>query len=290
MRLLRVGPAGSERPAALDSAGVARDLSALVDDIDGALLGDADRLAAIASALTGDDLPAIADDERLGAPIVPPGALLGIGLNYRSSAAATGQAIPERPVVFFKPGRTVIGPRDEIEVPVGSVATDYEVELGVVLARTVHHCSDRGLALAAVGGYLAANDVTERDLLLDGPTWGKGKCADTFTPLGPWLVTADEVPDPQALRLELSVSGEQRQSESTADMAVSVGDLICYLSTLMTLRPGDVILTGSPSGVAVGRPEPKPYLRAGDLVELEVEGLGRQRTPVRDASPDQVVS
>jgi 2-keto-4-pentenoate hydratase/2-oxohepta-3-ene-1,7-dioic acid hydratase in catechol pathway len=283
MRLLRVGPPGCERPAALDADGVLRDLSSVAAEIDGALLADDRALAAVAVALRSGTLPEVAPRARRGAPFARPGNVVGIGLNYRCYAAESGAAVPERPVVFLKPGSTVCGPEDGIDLPPGSTATDHEVELGVVIGRTLRHCDDPARALGSVGGYVAVNDVTERNLAADGPTWAKGKCCDTFTPAGPWLVTADDVADPQALSLELRVNRELRQGGNTEDMVFSVAELLCYLSGLMTLEPGDLVLTGTPAGVAAGRPDPKPFLRDGDVVELEVEGLGRQRTPVRAA-------
>lgn len=281
MRLLRVGPPGAERPAGVDARGVLRDLSSVVPEIDGALLADQDVLSSVGAALGSGTLPEVAPGSRRGAPFARPGKVVGIGLNYRCYAEEAGATLPDRPVVFLKPGSTVCGADDVIELPPGSTTTDHEVELGVVVGRALRHCDDPGRALRSVGGYTAVNDVTERSLAADGPTWAKGKCCDTFTPAGPWLVTPDEVPDPQALSLELWVNGELRQSGSTKEMACSVADLLCYLSGLMTLEPGDLVLTGTPAGVAAGRPEPKPFLRGGDVVELEVEGLGRQRTPVR---------
>jgi 2-keto-4-pentenoate hydratase/2-oxohepta-3-ene-1,7-dioic acid hydratase in catechol pathway len=280
MRLLRVGPVGAERPAAYDADGVLRDLSSLVPEIDGRLLADSALLGRVVSALRDGSLPVVLDDLRVGAPIARPGKIVGIGLNYRDHAASAGTEIPARPAVFLKPSSTICGPYDAIALPPGSTATDYEVELGVVVGRVLKGCTDRAEALAAVAGYVAVNDVTERALAQDGPTWAKGKCCDTFTPVGPWLLTADEVADPQTLALELRVNGRVRQAGSTRAMAYGVAELLCYLSGLMTLEPGDLVVTGTPSGVAATQPEPKPYLRHGDLVELEVSGLGRQRTPV----------
>lgn len=277
MRLLRVGPPGRERPALLDAEGVLRDLSAVTPDIDGALLSDPIRMAGLRQ-LRG--LPALRPGVRIGAPVARPGKVVGIGLNYKDHAAEAGVSIPDEPVVFLKPPTTVSGPEDPIVLPAGSEASDHEVELGVVVGSRLKDCHDPGAALAAVGGYLTVDDVTERARLALGPTWTKGKCADTFTPIGPWLVTPDEVGDPQGLTLSLSVNGEARQSGSTSLMAYGVGELLAYVSTLMTLEPGDLLLTGTPGGVAAGRPEPKPFLRAGDVVEAEVSGLGRQRTPV----------
>lgn len=281
MRLLRFGPTGDVRPAGIDPDGVLRDLSSVVGDVDGALLGDPASLALARRALEAYDLPRVPDDVQLAAPLARPGKIVGIGLNYRDYAAQAGAAIPDRPVVFLKASSSLSGPHDAIELPEGSAATDYEVELGVVMGGTLRRCTDHAEALAAVGGYVAANDVTERGLASDGPTWAKGKCSDTFTPVGPWLVTPDEVPDPQALALELRVNGGLRQQGTTQDMAFGVAEILCYLSSLMTLEPGDLVLTGTPGGVAATRPEPKPFLRDGDVVELQVAGLGRQRTCVR---------
>jgi len=280
MRLLRVGPPGQERPAALDGGGVLRDLSGITPDVDARLLGDADTLAAVRQALSDGTLPALPDDVRVGPPVARPGTVIGIGLNYRDHAAETGAAIPGEPVVFLKTPTSVGGPFDAIELPPRSETTDHEVELGVVVGHRLRRCSDPVEALAAVAGYLTANDVTERSRIAAGPTWTKGKCADTFTPIGPWLVTPDEAGDPQSLALSLAVNGSVRQQGSTASMAYGVGELLAYVSTLMTLEPGDLVLTGTPGGVAAGRPDPKPFLREGDVVEAEVAGLGRQRTPV----------
>jgi 2-keto-4-pentenoate hydratase/2-oxohepta-3-ene-1,7-dioic acid hydratase in catechol pathway len=281
MRLLRFGPVGDVRPAGLDGDGVLRDLSSVVHDVDGALLGDPISLSRARAALEAGDLPRVPLDVQLAPPLARPGKIVGIGLNYRDHAAEAGATLPERPVVFLKASSSLSGPHDAIELPEGSAATDYEVELGVVIGTVLRRCTDHATALAAVGGYVAANDVTERGLASDGPTWAKGKCSDTFTPVGPWLVTPDEVPDPQALELELRVNGGLRQRGSTENMAFGIAEILCYLSSLMTLEPGDLVLTGTPGGVAATRPEPKPFLRDGDVVELHVAGLGRQRTRVR---------
>ena len=280
MRLLRVGPRGQERPAAFDEDGVLRDLSPVMRDVSGEVLGDVLNLHSARLALTTRRLPVVPVGTRIGAPVARPNKIVGIGLNYRDYAAALGTEVPVQPVVFFKPSSTMVGPYDDIEMPAGSTATDYEVELGVVLGRRLRDCHDTREALSAVGGYVAVNDVTERTFASEGPTWAKGKCCDTFTPVGPWLVTPDEIPDPQVLTLQLSVNGQVRQSGSTEAMAFGVADILCYLSSLMTLEPGDLVLTGTPGGVAVSMPEPKPYLRQGDVVELSVSGLGQQRTPV----------
>lgn len=280
MRLLRVGTPGREHPAALDADGLLRDLSSLTPDIDAALLADPVALAAVRAAVAAGTLPVLPPGVRVGPPVARPGKVVGIGLNYKDHAAETGASIPDEPVVFLKPGTSVCGPFDTIQLPPGSTTTDHEVELGVVVGSRLTHCHDPAAALAAVGGYLTANDVTERSRVAAGPTWAKGKCADTFTPIGPWLVTPEEVGDPQSLSLSLAVNREQRQAGSTSLMAYGVGELLAYVSTLMTLEPGDLLLTGTPGGVAAGRPDPKPYLRDGDVVEAEVTCLGAQRSPV----------
>ncbi|MGY0388698.1 fumarylacetoacetate hydrolase family protein [Nocardioides sp. WG-D5] len=280
MRLLSVGPPGQERPAALDDHDILRDLSAVVPEIDGNLLGDPERLDSVRAAVASGRLPRVPDATRIGPPVARPGKVVGVGLNYEDHAEEAGVAIPEEPVVFLKPSTTVVGPYDAIELPPGSTMTDYEVELGVVIGRRLSRCPDPKQALAAVGGYLTADDVSERARIAAGPTWAKGKCADTFTPIGPWLVTPDTVGDPQDLGLQLWVDGELRQHGTTARMAYGVGEVLAFLSTLMTLEPGDLVLTGTPGGVAALRPEPRPFLREGHVVEVEVTGLGRQRTRV----------
>ncbi|MFF0749006.1 fumarylacetoacetate hydrolase family protein [Streptomyces sp. NPDC004267] len=285
MKLLRVGPAGAERPALLDQDGTLRDLSALVDDIDGGLLSDGAALDRIRAALAAGVLPALDPAGlRTGPPVGRIGKVVCIGLNYHGHAAETGQATPAEPVVFLKAADTVVGPDDTVLVPRGSTRTDWEVELAVVIGRTARYLETDEEALAHVAGYAVAHDVSEREFQLErGGTWDKGKNCETFNPLGPWLVTADEVPDPQALGLRLWVNGELKQDGHTSDQIFPVAQVVRYVSRFMTLYPGDVINTGTPAGVAMGRPEPKPYLRAGDVVELEVEGLGRQRQELKDA-------
>ncbi|WP_416974944.1 fumarylacetoacetate hydrolase family protein [Streptomyces sp. 4F14] len=285
MKLLRVGTAGAERPAALDTAGVLRDLSGLVDDIDGTLLADAAALARVRDAVAGGELPVIdAGTTRVGAPVARIGKIVCIGLNYHDHARETGAEPPAEPVIFFKAADTVVGPYDTVLVPRGSVKTDWEVELAVVIGRTARYLESAEEGLAHVGGYAVAHDVSEREFQIErGGTWDKGKNCETFNPLGPWLVTADEIPDPQNLALKLWVGGELKQNGTTAEQIFPVGEVVRYVSQFMTLYPGDVINTGTPAGVALGRPEPKPYLRAGDVVELEIEGLGRQRQEFKDA-------
>ncbi|MFF9058480.1 fumarylacetoacetate hydrolase family protein [Streptomyces sp. NPDC014882] len=285
MKLLRVGTAGAERPALLDARGTLRDLAGLVDDIDGALLADADALGRIRAAGESGELPVLdATGLRIGPPVGRIGKVVCIGLNYHDHARETGSAAPAEPVVFFKAADTVVGPYDTVLVPRGSTRTDWEVELAVVIGRTARYLESAEEGLAHVAGYAVAHDVSEREFQMDrGGTWDKGKNCETFNPLGPWLVTADEVPDPQALGLRLWVNGELKQDGTTAEQIFPVGEVVRYVSRFMVLYPGDVINTGTPAGVAFGRPEPKPYLRAGDVVELEIEGLGRQRQEFEDA-------
>jgi len=214
---------------------------------------------------------------RVGAPVARPGKVVCIGLNYSDHAAETGAAVPAEPVVFMKDPSTVIGPADEVLVPRGSVKTDWEVELGVVIGAPARYLADSDAARDVIAGYLISHDVSEREFQLErGGQWDKGKSCETFNPTGPYLVTPDEVADPQQLGLRLWVNGEERQNGTTADMIFPVLEVVRYLSQFMVLNPGDLVNTGTPAGVALGRPG-TPYLRAGDVVELEIDGLGRQR-------------
>jgi 2-keto-4-pentenoate hydratase/2-oxohepta-3-ene-1,7-dioic acid hydratase in catechol pathway len=214
---------------------------------------------------------------RLGAPVAKPGKLVCIGLNYLDHAAESKMAPPTEPVVFFKANNTLVGPNDDVWIPRGSTKTDWEVELGVVIGRTCRYLESEADALAAVAGYLVCHDVSEREFQLErGGQWVKGKSCETFNPTGPWLLTADAVGDPGALNLWLDVNGVRRQDASTASMMFSVAQIVRYLSNFMVLDPGDIINTGTPPGVAMGRPG-QPYLRAGDVVELGISQLGRQR-------------
>lgn len=285
VKLLRVGTAGAERPALLDADGTLRDLSALVDDIDGALLADEAALGRVRDAAAAGGLPELdAAGLRIGPPLGRIGKIVCIGLNYHDHARETGAEPPGEPVVFLKAPDTVVGPNDTVLVPRGSAKTDWEVELAVVIGRPARYLESAEEGLAHVAGYAVAHDVSEREFQIErGGTWDKGKNCETFNPLGPWLVTADEVPDPQRMSLRLWVNGELKQDGTTAEQIFPVGEVVRYVSRFMTLHPGDVINTGTPAGVALGRPEPKPYLRAGDVVELEVEGLGRQRQEFQDA-------
>ncbi|MER6275339.1 MULTISPECIES: fumarylacetoacetate hydrolase family protein [Streptomyces] len=285
MKLLRVGTAGAERPALLDAEGTLRDLSGLVDDVDGALLADDVALGRVRAAAEAGALPVLdAAGLRIGPPVARIGKIVCIGLNYHDHARETGAEPPSEPVVFFKAPDTVVGPHDTVLVPRGSVKTDWEVELAVVIGRTARYLASAEEGLAHVAGYTVAHDVSEREFQIErGGTWDKGKNCETFNPLGPWLVTADEVADPQRLPLRLWVNGELKQDGTTAEQIFPVGEVVRYVSHFMTLYPGDVINTGTPAGVAMGQPEPKPYLRSGDVVELEIEGLGRQRQELKDA-------
>ncbi|KWT63346.1 2-hydroxyhepta-2,4-diene-1,7-dioate isomerase [Streptomyces albus subsp. albus] len=285
MKLLRVGRVGTERPALLDGQGALRDLSSLVTDIDGALLEDAPALERIRAAAAAGELPRLDPAGlRTGPPVARIGKIVCIGLNYHDHARETGAAVPAEPIVFLKAPDTVVGPDDPVLVPRGSVKTDWEAELAVVIGRTARYLETDDEARAAVAGYTIAHDVSEREFQIErGGQWDKGKNCETFNPLGPWLVTADEVPDPQALGVRLWVNGTLRQDGTTAEQIFPVAEVVRYLSRFMTLYPGDVINTGTPAGVAMGCPEPKPYLRAGDVVELEIDGLGRQRQELKAA-------
>jgi len=273
MRFARIGTAGAERPA-VEVDGAYYDLSAITADIDGSFL-TSDPGAAVEAALAESRLPLLPSGERIGAPVARPGKIVCIGLNYRDHAEETGADIPAEPVVFMKDPMTVVGPFDEVSIPRGSAKTDWEVELGVVIGRTARYLESPASALEHVAGYVLSHDVSEREFQLErGGQWDKGKSCETFNPLGPVLVTADEVADPQALGLRLWVDGELRQDGSTATMIFPVAHVIWYLSQFMVLYPGDLINTGTPAGVALGLPG-NPYLRAGQTVTLEIDGLGR---------------
>ncbi|MFE9422853.1 fumarylacetoacetate hydrolase family protein [Kitasatospora sp. NPDC006697] len=277
MKFLRVGPPGAERPAVLGPDGTAYDLSGTTPDLDGAFLARLDR-EELAALVAGGSLPVLElAGQRIGAPVARPGKLVCVGLNYRDHAAEAGAAIPAEPVLFLKGTDTVVGPEDEVLVPRGATKTDYEVELAVVIGRTARYLETDQEAADCIAGYTASNDVTERAFQFDrGGQWDKGKCCETFNPLGPYLVTPDEVGDPQALELRLWVNGELRQHGSTAEMIFPVHQVIRYISQFMVLEPGDVVTTGTPAGVTLGRPG-TPFLQPGDVMELEVGGLGRQR-------------
>jgi 2-keto-4-pentenoate hydratase/2-oxohepta-3-ene-1,7-dioic acid hydratase in catechol pathway len=280
VKLLRVGEPGRERPALLAPDGRTHDLSGLTPDLDRAFwLGvgpDGVRAAHEAGAL-----PEIAEPElatlRRGAAVARPGKVVCIGLNYRDHAEETSAPIPPRPVVFMKDPYTVVGPDDEVLIPRGSVKTDWEVELAVVIGRRARYLESHEEALSVIGGFAVSNDVSEREFQLErSPQWDLGKSCETFNPLGPWLVTPDEIPDCQNLGLTLSVNGLRRQDGDTGNMIFPVAEILHYLSQHMVLEPGDVVNTGTPAGVALGI-EGHPYLRPGDVVELGIDGLGTQR-------------
>lgn len=276
----RLGEPGAEFPV-VSVDGVIHDLRGLTTDVNAAFVGS-DFVTATRHALAGGDLPEVRDAElrRIGAPIVAPGKIVCIGLNYRDHARETGAQIPAEPVVFMKDPGTVIGPFDQILIPRKSVKTDWEIELGVVIGKTARYLESPEEALEYVAGYVVSHDVSEREFQLErGGQWDKGKSCETFNPLGPWLVPAGQVGDPQHLRLQLDVNGVRRQDGTTAEMVFSVAHIVWYLSQFMVLRPGDLINTGTPAGVAMGLPG-TPYLRAGDVVELEISGLGRARQEV----------
>ncbi|WP_170603986.1 fumarylacetoacetate hydrolase family protein [Ruegeria arenilitoris] len=278
MKLVRYGAAGSEKPALLDDAGQLRDLSAHVDDITGDVLDDAN-LARLRE-LDPDSLPIVTGEHRIGACVGKIGKFLCIGLNYSDHAAETGAAIPEHPILFFKANSAIVGANDDVVMPRGSTHTDWECELGVVIGKTAKYVS-KDKALEHVAGYCIVNDVSERHFQtqLTGQ-WTKGKSCDTFGPTGPWLVTRDEVPDPQKLGMTLDVNGKRMQTGNTATMIFTVAEIIEHLSHLFTLHPGDVISTGTPPGVGMGiKPEPV-YLKKGDVMELRIDGLGVQRQQV----------
>jgi 2,4-diketo-3-deoxy-L-fuconate hydrolase len=280
MKLLRVGPRGAERPAVLDSESRARDISQLVPDF------TADWLAAGGvsdlTAIDIDTLPIVAMGQRIGAPISRVGKIVCVGLNYSDHAAETLQEVPKEPVLFLKGGHTVQGPNDDIRLPRGSMKSDWEIELGVIIGRRATYVAEAD-ALNYIAGYCVCNDVSEREFQLErGGQWDKGKNCDTFGPLGPWLVTADEVADPQKLHLWLDVNGRRYQDGSTTTMVFGVRYLVHYISQFMPLEPGDVISTGTPPGVGLGQ-RPQVYLRAGDRIRLGIEGLGEQEQYVRGA-------
>ncbi len=279
MKLLRYGAPGAEKPGLLDAGGSIRDLSGHIDDVTGASLGDGalDRLRAIDSA----SLPLVEGTPRMGACVGNVGKYMSIGLNYSDHAAETGTKIPEHPILFMKANSSIIGPDDDVVMPRGSEKTDWEVELGVVIGTAAKYVSEAD-ALAYAAGYCICNDVSER-YFQTGLTgqWTKGKSCDTFGPIGPWLVTRDEIPDPQSLGMTLDVSGKRRQTGNTNTMIFTVAQIISHLSQLFTLHPGDVISTGTPPGVGLGiKPEPV-FLKEGDVMELTIDGLGQQRQVVR---------
>jgi 2-keto-4-pentenoate hydratase/2-oxohepta-3-ene-1,7-dioic acid hydratase in catechol pathway len=274
MKLLRYGQPGAERPALVDAQGNLRDLSEVIDDLAGSALSPAslDKLRQ----LNVDALPKVAGTPRIGACVGNVGKFICIGLNYADHAAETGAEIPNEPVIFSKWTSAIVGPNDAIEIPRDSVKTDWEVELGVVIGKGGRYISEAD-ALSHVAGYCVINDVSEREFQIErGGTWDKGKGCDTFGPLGPWLVTTDEIPDANQLSMWLEVDGKRYQNGNTNTMIFKVPEIISYLSRFMSLHPGDVISTGTPPGVGMGQ-KPPVYLRAGQQIRLGIEGLGEQR-------------
>ena len=277
MKLVRYGPPGHEKPGLIDSAGQLRDLSRVVGDIGPDQLGDA-ALEALRQLATAD-LPAVQGSPRLGSPLTGVRKFIAIGLNFADHAAESNLPIPAEPIVFMKATSCIQGPDDAVMLPRDSVKTDWEVELGVVIGTRARYVTEDE-ALDHVAGYCTINDVSEREFQIErGGTWDKGKGCDTFGPLGPWLVTRDEVPDPQNLGMWLDVNGRRMQTGSTRTMIFSVAKIVSYVSQFMTLEPGDVITTGTPPGVGMGM-KPPVYLKAGDQIALGIDGLGEQRQVV----------
>ncbi len=272
MRFLRYGEKGAEKPGVLDAEGRIRDLSGVVPDLTGAVLADPPQFDV-------ESLPEVPGNPRLGVPVAGVGKMICIGLNYSDHAEEAGHPIPEEPIVFMKATSALNGPNDPVVLPRGSEKSDWEVELGIVIGRAAKYVSEAD-ALSHVAGYTIVNDVSERHFQAErGGQWTKGKSCDTFGPVGPWLVTRDEVADPQSLTLSCDVNGKRCQAGSTSSMIFPVAKIVSYLSQMMSLQPGDIIATGTPPGVGMGM-KPPQFLKAGDVMELEIEGLGRQRQEV----------
>ena len=272
MKLLRYGPQGQEKPGLLDAKGQIRDLSAHVADVGGAALTDLDHLRAI----DPESLPLVPGTPRIGPCVSGTGKFICIGLNYADHAAESGLKVPPEPIIFMKATSAICGPDDPILIPRGSVKTDWEVELAIVIGKPGKYIPE-AQAMSHIAGYCVANDVSERAYQTErSGQWTKGKSCDSFGPIGPWLVTADEVPDPQKLPMWLKVNGQTMQNGSTATMVYGAAFLVSYLSQFFTLHPGDIISTGTPPGVGMGMKPPR-YLTAGDVVELGIEGLGSQK-------------
>ena len=275
MKLLRYGPMGQEKPGLLDRNGQIRDLSGVVRDIDGEALAPAslERLRRLDTAT----LPLVSGSPRIGPCVGSVPKIVAIGLNYRLHAQEAGMPIPTEPIFFMKATSSICGPNDDVIIPKGSQKTDYEVELGIVIGSTARYVSERDAA-KHIAGYSVVNDVSEREFQIErGGQWTKGKSCDTFCPLGPWLVTADEVGDAGKLQVSTDVNGERRQNSNTADLIFGIEHIVSYVSQFMTLLPGDVIPTGTPSGVAMGFKPPR-FLKPGDMMRVAVEGLGEQNS------------
>jgi 2,4-didehydro-3-deoxy-L-rhamnonate hydrolase len=277
MKLVRYGNPGKEKPGLIDAQGKLRDLSAVVKDFDGANLSD--KVLAKIAKLKTDKLPAVKGSPRMGAPVANVGKYVAIGLNYSDHAAETGMPIPKEPIVFMKATSCIQGPNDPVMLPKGSVKMDWEVELGIVIGTQARYVSQKD-ALKFVAGYCLCNDVSEREYQIErGPQWDKGKGCDTFGPIGPWLVTTDEIANPQKLAMWLDVNGKRMQTGSTKTMIFGAAKIVSYVSEFMTLNPGDVICTGTPPGVAMGM-KPPAFLKKGDVMTLSIEGLGEQKQVV----------
>ena len=277
MKLIRFGKAGNEKPGLIDSYGAIRDLSGIVEDISGNVLTH--RGLGVLRGIDPSSLPHVDAVVRYGSPVGNVGKFICVGLNYADHAAESGMPIPDQPVLFMKATTAICGPYDNVIIPRGSVKTDWEVELGVVIGETARSVS-RAEAMEHVAGYVVVNDISEREFQLEhGGQWFKGKSCDTFGPIGPWLVTADEIPNPGQLNMWLDVNGNRFQCGSTATMVFGVEQLVSYISRYVTLMPGDVISTGTPPGVGLGR-KPPQYLKPGDVMKLSIEGLGMQRQQV----------
>ena len=278
MKLVRYGEKGREKPGVIDENDILRDAAAMADDWRGAFLSDN-----FLSQVRAADLPPAdisGSFPRLGVPVATIGKIIGIGLNYRAHAAEAGMSPPEDPIIFLKSPDAANGPHDDIALPRGSTKTDWEIELAVVFGKDGKYISEKN-AFSHVAGYCIANDVSEREYQLQrGPQWTKGKSADTFAPLGPWIATRDEIPAPQNLNMSLSLNGEMRQRGNTGDMVFPLAELIARVSAYMTIRAGDVMITGTPPGVGLGATPPR-FLRPGDELHLRIDGLGEQRAKVR---------
>lgn len=278
MRLVRYGDAGKEKPGVLDGHGAIRDLSGVVSDIDGGALSP-DGLNKL-RAIDLETLPKVGGTPRFGPPVAGIGKFVAIGLNYADHAKESNLPIPKEPVVFMKATSCIMGPNDTVVLPKGSVKGDWEVELAFVIGKTAKAVSEAD-ALDYVAGYTICNDVSEREWQLErGPTWDKGKGFDTFGPIGPWLVTADEIRDPQNLAMWLDVNGQRMQTGSTKTMIFSVAKLVSYVSFLFTLKPGDIVTTGTPPGVGMGMKPNPVFLKSGDVMRVGIDGLGEQRQQV----------
>jgi 2,4-didehydro-3-deoxy-L-rhamnonate hydrolase len=285
MKLVRYGQFGQERPALIDANGERRDVARYAVDYDRVFLdaGGIERL----SRLTKDEIaacPLVPKEARWGAPVARPGKVVCIGLNYADHAAEAGMAIPKEPIVFLKASNTVVGPYDDVLIPRKSVKTDWEVELGVIIGKTARYLDSVADAAAHIAGYCVSNDVSEREFQIErGGQWTKGKSCDTFNPLGPWLLTRDECASPNDLAMSLTVNGQQRQKGSTKTMVFDAYFIVHYLSQFMTLEAGDVITTGTPPGVGMGMKPTPVFLKAGDVMELSITGLGTQKQTCRNA-------